>query len=73
MAPNPGEKPKPLSRIPSGGELPIVVLALKTILSKTEALGPLIFDEVDAGIGGKTAEKCMPAVLLSHPKDACRF
>ena len=57
MAPNPGEAPKPLIRIASGGELSRVVLALKAILSKTESLGTLVFDEVDAGIGGKTADK----------------
>ncbi|MFH1155520.1 MAG: DNA repair protein RecN [Pseudomonadota bacterium] len=57
MAPNPGEEPRPLSRIASGGELSRVVLALKAILSETESLGTLVFDEVDAGIGGKTSEK----------------
>ncbi len=57
MAPNPGEQPKPLSSIASGGELSRVVLALKAVLSETESLGTLIFDEVDAGIGGKTSEK----------------
>ena len=57
MAPNPGEAPKPLSRIASGGELSRVVLALKAVLSETESLGTLVFDEVDAGIGGKTSEK----------------
>ncbi len=57
MAPNPGEAPKPLIRIASGGELSRVVLALKAILSETESLGTLVFDEVDAGIGGRTADK----------------
>ncbi|MEA1967336.1 MAG: DNA repair protein RecN [Thermodesulfobacteriota bacterium] len=57
MAPNPGETPKALSRIASGGELSRVVLALKAVLSETESLGTLVFDEVDAGIGGKTSEK----------------
>ncbi len=57
MAPNPGEEPKPLSRIASGGELSRVVLALTAILSKTEALGTLVFDEVDSGVGGKTSDK----------------
>jgi len=57
MAPNPGEEPRPLNRIASGGELSRVVLALKAILSETESLGTLVFDEVDAGIGGKTSEK----------------
>ncbi len=57
ISPNPGEKPKPLTKIVSGGELSRIVLALKIILSKTESLETLIFDEVDAGIGGATSEK----------------
>lgn len=57
MAPNPGEAPRPLVRIASGGELSRVVLALKAILSETESLDTLVFDEVDAGIGGRTADK----------------
>ncbi len=57
MAANPGEEPKPLNRIASGGELSRIVLALKAVLSETQSLETLIFDEVDAGIGGKTAEK----------------
>ena len=57
MAPNPGEKPRPLARIASGGELSRVVLALKAILSGTDVLGTLVFDEVDSGIGGKTSDK----------------
>ena len=57
IAPNLGEALKPLIRIASGGELSRVVLALKAILSETESLGTLVFDEVDAGIGGRTADK----------------
>ncbi len=57
MAPNPGESPRPLARIASGGELSRVVLALKAILSDTDVLGTLVFDEVDSGIGGKTSDK----------------
>jgi DNA repair protein RecN (Recombination protein N) len=53
---NPGEPPKPLSKIASGGELSRVMLALKNILAEVDNLPVLIFDEVDAGIGGKTAE-----------------
>ncbi len=56
IAPNPGEALKPLSQIASGGELSRVVLALKAILSKTDSVETIIFDEVDAGIGGGTAE-----------------
>jgi DNA repair protein RecN (Recombination protein N) len=53
---NPGEPPKPLTKIASGGELSRVMLALKSILADVDNLPILIFDEVDAGIGGRTAE-----------------
>jgi len=56
MAPNVGEALKPLSAIASGGELSRVVLALKAILSGQHAVETIIFDEVDAGIGGSTAD-----------------
>ena len=52
---NPGEPPKPLSRVASGGELSRVMLALKSILADVDNIPILIFDEVDAGVGGKTA------------------
>ena len=54
---NPGEDFKPLAKIASGGELSRIVLALKAVLSRTHSLETLIFDEVDAGIGGATSEK----------------
>ncbi|WP_022666938.1 DNA repair protein RecN [Desulfospira joergensenii] len=57
LSPNPGEDLKPLARIASGGELSRIVLALKAVLSKNQSLETLIFDEVDAGIGGATSEK----------------
>lgn len=57
LSPNPGELPRPLARIASGGELSRIVLALKAVLSSTQSLETLIFDEVDAGIGGATSEK----------------
>ncbi|GBC62796.1 DNA repair protein RecN [Desulfonema ishimotonii] len=56
IAPNVGEALKPLTAIASGGELSRVVLALRAILVKTDAVGTVIFDEVDAGIGGSVAE-----------------
>ncbi|MCF8028798.1 MAG: DNA repair protein RecN [Desulfobacteraceae bacterium] len=56
IAPNLGESPKPLSRIASGGELSRVILALKAILADTEPVETVVFDEVDAGIGGEVAE-----------------
>ncbi len=57
LSPNPGEAPKPLVKIASGGELSRIVLALKAVLSTSKFLETLIFDEVDAGIGGATSEK----------------
>jgi len=56
IAPNVGEQLKPLAAIASGGELSRVVLALKAILAVSGSLETLIFDEVDAGIGGGVAE-----------------
>jgi DNA repair protein RecN (Recombination protein N) len=56
IAPNTGEALKPLATIASGGELSRVVLALKAILAGTDAVGTIIFDEVDAGIGGAVAD-----------------
>jgi len=56
IAPNVGEPLKPFFSIVSGGELSRVVLALKAILAKTGAVETIIFDEVDAGIGGGVAE-----------------
>lgn len=55
IAPNPGEPAKPLARIASGGELSRVALAAKTALAEADSVGTLIFDEVDAGIGGEVA------------------
>jgi DNA repair protein RecN (Recombination protein N) len=52
---NPGQDPKPLARIASGGELSRVMLALKSVLAREDRMPTLIFDEVDAGIGGQTA------------------
>jgi DNA repair protein RecN (Recombination protein N) len=48
-------EPKPLAKIASGGELSRVMLALKTILARVDRVPTLIFDEVDAGIGGRVA------------------
>ncbi|MCP4693670.1 MAG: DNA repair protein RecN, partial [Desulfobacterales bacterium] len=56
IAPNVGEKLKPLAAIASGGELSRVVLALKAILAATDSVETVVFDEVDAGVGGGVAE-----------------
>jgi DNA repair protein RecN (Recombination protein N) len=55
VALNKGFDPKPLSSVASGGELARIMLALKTILARLDAVPTLIFDEVDAGIGGRVA------------------
>ncbi|MDH4128790.1 MAG: DNA repair protein RecN, partial [Spirochaetota bacterium] len=54
---NPGEIPRPLAKIASGGELSRVMLAMKTILTDMDEIETLLFDEVDAGIGGEIAVK----------------
>jgi DNA repair protein RecN (Recombination protein N) len=56
LSPNPGEEVRPLARIASGGELSRVMLALRTVAISDEAPRTLIFDEVDAGIGGAAAD-----------------
>jgi DNA repair protein RecN (Recombination protein N) len=53
---NVGEEMKPLNRIASGGELSRIMLAIKKALARSGSIGTLIFDEVDSGIGGATAE-----------------
>lgn len=54
---NPGESLMPLSQVASGGELSRVMLAIKTVLAGRDVIGTLIFDEIDAGISGRTAWK----------------
>ncbi len=56
LAPNPGEPPRPLARIASGGELSRVALAIKQVLAEADATPTLVFDEVDTGIGGRSAD-----------------
>ena len=56
IAPNPGEPLKPLARIASGGETSRLMLALKTILSRADVVPVLIFDEIDAGISGRSGQ-----------------
>jgi len=56
LAANPGEEPRPLARVASGGELSRIMLALKTVAAGDDDGATLIFDEVDAGIGGRVAE-----------------
>ena len=54
---NPGESVKPLGRIVSGGELSRIMLAIKAILADRDQIETLIFDEIDTGISGRTAQK----------------
>jgi DNA repair protein RecN (Recombination protein N) len=56
FSPNPGEPPKALAKIASGGELSRLMLALKALVLTTGEASTLLFDEVDAGIGGRVAE-----------------
>jgi DNA repair protein RecN (Recombination protein N) len=56
ISPNPGEEVKPLRKIASGGELSRIMLALKAVGKEKGSLKTLVFDEIDSGIGGKTAE-----------------
>lgn len=54
---NPGEPPKPLTKIASGGELSRIMLAFKNILSHNDNIGTLIFDEIDTGVSGRASHK----------------
>jgi DNA repair protein RecN (Recombination protein N) len=56
LAPNAGEALKPLARVASGGEMARLMLALKSILSAADATPTLVFDEVDVGVGGRSAQ-----------------
>jgi DNA repair protein RecN (Recombination protein N) len=56
LAPNPGEPARPLARIASGGELSRVALAIKRVLAEADETPTLVFDEVDTGIGGRSAD-----------------
>lgn len=57
ISPNPGEPLKPLEKIASGGELSRVMLAMKSILSDSDKVDTLIFDEIDTGVSGSAAKK----------------
>ena len=53
FTPNPGEEPRPLRKIASGGELSRVTLAVKTVLAEVDGVPTLVFDEIDTGVGGR--------------------
>jgi len=65
---NAGFEPRPLARVASGGELSRVMLALKTILARLDEVPTLVFDEVDAGIGGQVGHR-----LGEKLRDVSRF
>lgn len=54
---NPGEEPKPIAKIASGGELSRIMLALKNVIAEKDSIGTLIFDEIDTGVSGRAAQK----------------
>jgi DNA repair protein RecN (Recombination protein N) len=54
---NPGEPEKPLGKVASGGELSRIMLAIKTVMAENDDMDTLIFDEIDSGISGRTAQK----------------
>ncbi len=70
---NPGEPVKPLASIISGGELSRVMLAFKCLLAKKDMVETVLFDEVDAGIGGKAAEAVALKIkeLAAHHQVLC--
>ena len=61
---NPGEPLRPLAKIASGGELSRVMLAIKTVLADKDQIETVIFDEIDVGISGRTAQKVSEKMML---------
>lgn len=61
---NPGEVPRPLAKVASGGELARIMLALKVVTARVDGVPTLIFDEVDAGIGGRAAQAVAERLAL---------
>ena len=83
IAPNPGEPLKPLAKIASGGEMARIMLALKTVLARSDQIPTMIFDEADSGIGGRTlvavAEKmarigsCHQVLCVTHAAQVASY
>ncbi len=73
FSPNPGEPARPLAKIASGGELSRLMLAMKCLLAKKDMVDTVIFDEVDAGIGGQAAEAVAQKIqeLAGHHQVFC--
>ncbi len=68
---NPGEEPKPLGKVASGGELSRIMLALKNVLHKAGGVDTLIFDEIDTGVSGSAARRI--AIKLSEVSDSSQI
>lgn len=68
IALNPGEKKKPLGMVASGGELSRIMLAIKAVLADKDEVETLIFDEIDTGISGRTAQKVSEKMALLGKK-----
>ena len=70
---NPGEPARPLAKIVSGGELSRLMLAMKCLLARRDQVDTVIFDEVDAGIGGQAAEAVAGKIseLAGHHQVVC--
>ncbi|WPD20833.1 MAG: DNA repair protein RecN [Candidatus Electrothrix scaldis] len=70
---NPGEPPKPLTEVVSGGELSRLMLAMKCLLARRDKVDTVIFDEIDAGIGGEAAEAVARKIdeLAGHHQVFC--
>ncbi|NLY91453.1 MAG: DNA repair protein RecN [Firmicutes bacterium] len=64
VAPNPGEGLRPLAKIASGGELSRLMLVLKVILAEADQIPTMVFDEIDTGIGGRTAQAVAEKLFL---------
>lgn len=82
IAPNPGEPPRPLVRIASGGELSRIMLALKSLFSAVDQVETLVFDEIDTGVSGRAAQaiaekmsflakRCQVLCVTHLPQVAC--
>jgi len=79
---NPGEPPKPLAKIASGGEMSRIMLALKTVFAAIDGVPVLVFDEVDTGVSGRAAQaiaeklsklsrRCQVFAITHLPQVAC--
>lgn len=83
LSPNPGEPLRPLAKIASGGEMSRIMLAMKSVMARTGAVPTMIFDEIDVGVGGRTAQtiadkldglaRCAQILCITHlPQIASR-